>query len=152
MPTSVPIPPDRIPGIAADRARVCVQGMPHGRSEVRDPELIGGCCGEVSFHEVRGADGGRTGVGGEAVLRSARSADAALAHQPEDLVTAYILAGLADCLGQLATSVDGVVLGPDDLDSRSQLGVADLAGTGRSGDRKSVVEGKSVSVRVDLGG
>src|SRR3546814_14716100 len=75
-------------------------------------------------------------------------------HEPGALVqdpVHHVGLGVAEPLqrGQLAERGDAVEHEPDVVEGR---GVVSHGADTTGGDRKSVVEGKSVSVRVDLGG
>jgi hypothetical protein len=57
------------------------------------------------------------------ILRSARPANALALHQSLHLIAAYVETGVLGRAGELAASVDGVVLAPQGLELRTDLGV-----------------------------
>ena len=77
-----------------------------------------------ALDEVGGAWRTRVRVGGEALLRSTRPADAPALHQSLYLIAPDVEASVLGRAGEFASSVDAVVLVPDLLDLRTDLGVA----------------------------
>ena len=77
-----------------------------------------------ALNEVGRARRTRVRVGREALLRSTRPADAPALHQSLYLIAPDVESGVLGRAGQFASSVDAVVLVPDLLDLRTNLGVA----------------------------
>src|ERR1039458_1297991 len=89
--------------------------------EVGHPQGVGARGREVSIDEVRRPHGGGVGLGGEPLLRPARPPDAVGVHEPCHLVPTGTDAGPGGGLGELAASVDRVVVLPELGESRSEL-------------------------------
>ena len=136
----------RAGGLASDEApRVDVDDEGHvddprprrAVGEVGHPQGVGARGREVSIDEVRRPHGGGVGLGGEPLLRPARPPDAVGGHEPCHLVPTGTDAGPGGGLGELAASVDRVVVLPELGESRSELGVTD--GPGRRWPGQGVV-------------
>ena len=86
-------PPDDPPGERVDDEAHIGHARP-GRhvGEIRDPERVRCCRGEVAVHQIRSPPHVRIGTGGEHLLPlTADTCDAQLAHQPGDLVAADVM-------------------------------------------------------------
>ena len=107
--------------------------MPMSALEVRDPQRIGPWGGEVALHEVGRPEVRGVGLGGEPILGPGGASDPGLAHEAGHLVPADVVAGPPRRLGQLAASVDRVIVHPESDQQRDEDGVTESTRRGRPG-------------------